>query len=355
VREFWYTPAQACAPASCAVTPNILLAIGPGQWQVRAWRSSGAGAWTAPVAFESTDSAPGVATLISPLSPVTIATPSFAWNAVLGTSYYLLRVTDRDHVIVDRWYRPAAAACPLGTGICTVSPGILLKAGAVTWNVLTWNAVGYGPWSATREFLVEIADPAALAPAAVSPTGTISTDVTYRWTAVSGALSYRLSISNNGGAPAYWWFTPAAASCDAFVCSASPQAALLNGAAQWQVQAWTTIGYGPWSPLVALIVNIPAPPAPVLIAPVGAAGSSSPLFRWNASAGTVWYYIRTYDATGLRFDRWLTPLQAGCASGGVCSFNAGVTLVNGAGSWQVIAWNPTGYSPWSSTMIFVVP
>jgi len=221
--------------------------------------------------------------------------------------------------------------------------------------VLTWNAVGYGPWSATREFLVEIADPAALAPAAVSPTGTISTDVTYRWTAVSGALSYRLSISNNGGAPAYWWFTPAAASCDAFVCSASPQAALLNGAAQWQVQAWTTIGYGPWSPLVALIVNIPAPPAPVLIAPVGAAGSSSPLFRWNASAGTVWYYIRTYDATGLRFDRWLTPLQAGCASGGVCSFNAGVTLVNGAGSWQVIAWNPTGYSPWSSTMIFVVP
>jgi hypothetical protein len=60
-------------------------------------------------------------------------------------------VTDRDHVIVDRWYRPAAAACPLGTGVCTVSPGILLKAGAVTWNVLTWNAAGYGPWSATRD------------------------------------------------------------------------------------------------------------------------------------------------------------------------------------------------------------
>jgi len=69
----------------------------------------------------------------------------------------------------------------------------------------------------------------------------------------------------------------------------------------------------------------------------------------------MWYYIKTYDATGLRFDRWLTPLQVGCASGGVCSFNAGVTLVSGAGSWQVIAWNPTGYSAWSPSTAFVVP
>ena len=48
VREFWYTPSQACASAPCAVTPNVLLAIGPAQWRVRAWRTSGAGAWTAP-------------------------------------------------------------------------------------------------------------------------------------------------------------------------------------------------------------------------------------------------------------------------------------------------------------------
>jgi hypothetical protein len=356
VREFWYTPALACASATCAVTPNVLLAIGPARWQVRAWRASGAGAWMSPVAFEPTDSVPSAAMLVSPLDSVATGTPSFAWNAVLGTSYYLLRVTDRDHVIVDRWYRPAAAACPLGTGICIASPGILLKAGAVTWNVLTWNASGYGPWSATRGFLVEVADPAALAPAALSPTGAISTNVMYRWTAVSGTLSYRLSIGNNGGAPAYWWFTPAAAGCNTTTeCNAVPQIALLNGTAQWQVQAWTTIGYGPWSPLVALTVNIPAPPAPTLVSPSGAAGSSSPLFRWNASASAVLYYIRTYDSTGLRFDRWLTPLQVGCTSGGVCTFNAGVTLVNGAGSWQVIAWNATGYSPWSSTMAFVVP
>jgi hypothetical protein len=266
-------------------------------------------------------------------------------------------VTDRDNVTVDRWYLPAAAGCPLGTGTCIASPGIALKAGAATWRVLTWNGSGYGPWSATREFLVEIADATAAAPAAVSPTGAIvSTNIPYRWTAVAGAISYRLSIRNNGGAPLHWWYTPAAAGCDAMPeCNAVPQVALLNGTAQWQVQVWTNSGYGPWSPPVDLTVNIPAPLAPTVVSPSGPAGSISPPFRWNASATATLYYIRAFDPTGLRVDNWLTPSQVGCASGGVCTFNGGVTLRSGAGSWQVIAWNPTGYSPWSTTLAFVVP
>ena len=340
------------------MTPNELLALGPAQWKVRAWRTSGAGAWSAPpVSFETTSSTPGKATLVSPLTQVTTVTPSFTWNAVLGTSYYLLRVTDRDNLSVDRWYVPSAAGCPLGTGTCTASPGIALKAGKASWKVLTYNGSGYGPWSDTREFLVEIADPAALTPATVSPTGVIvTTNVTYRWTATTGALSYRLSIRNNGGGPTYWWYSPTAAGCQAAAeCSAVPSINLLNGTADWQVQAWTTIGYGAWSPSVALTVNIPAPPAPTLVSPSGPAGSASPAYRWNVSANATLYYIRVYDVTGLRIDKWLNPGEAGCASGGVCTLNSGVTLTSGAGSWQMIAWNPTGYSPWSSTMAFIIP
>jgi hypothetical protein len=284
-------------------------------------------------------------------------TPSFTWNAVVGTSYYLLRVTDRDNVSVERWYLPSAAGCPLGSGTCTASPGIALKAGAANWKVLTWNGSGYGPWSATREFLIEVADPAAVTPVALGPTGAIvSANVTYRWTAATGALSYRLSIRNNGGAPTYWWVSPAGAGCAAASeCSTLLQVALLNGTAEWQVQAWTATGYGPWSPSVALGVNISAPPATTLLSPDGAAGSNSPLFRWNAAANATLYYVKAFDASGLRVDRWLTPSQVGCANGGVCTLNAGVTLAKGAGSWQVLGWNPTGYSPWSSTLLFVVP
>jgi hypothetical protein len=358
VREFWYSPSQACPSTPCSVTPNVVLAVGPAQWKVRAWRISGYGAWpAAPVAFDATDSTPGAATLVSPLSTVTTVTPSFTWNAVIGAGYYMLRVTDRDNVTVDRWYLPAAVGCPLGAGICAASPGIPLKAGVATWKVLTWNGSGYGPWSETREFLVEIADPAALTPDALGPTGAIvNTNVTYRWTAVAGAIAYRLSIRNNGGAPISWWYTAAAAGCDATAeCNAIPQVALINGTAQWQVQAWTNTGYGQWSPLISVTVDIPAPPAPTLVSPDGASGTTSPLFLWNASARAMLYYIRAYDSTGLRIDRWLTPSVLGCASGDVCTLNAGDTLTSGAGSWQVIAWNPSGYSPWSSTLAFVVP
>jgi hypothetical protein len=103
---------------------------------------------------------------------VITTTPSFIWNAVLDTSYYLLRLTDRDNVSVDRWYRPGDAGCPVGTGLCTVSPGVSMKAGWASWKILTWNASGYGPWSDTGDFLVQIADPALL----IELTGTATDD-----------------------------------------------------------------------------------------------------------------------------------------------------------------------------------
>src|SRR6185503_4906836 len=357
VREYWYTPAEACAATSCAVTPNTAVATGLGTWRVRAWRASGVGAWSALVSFDAADSLPGKVTLVSPTGSVTTSTPSFTWLAMPTTSYYLLNVTDRDNVTYERWYRPADVGCALGTGTCAVAPGIVLKAGAASWKVLTWNGKGYGPWSDTRDILIEIADASAPVPLTVSPTGTInSTTVPYRWTSVNGALNYRLSIRNNGGAPTYLWFTPAAAGCAAGgECVVTPVITLANGNAEWQVQAWTNNGYGAWSAIVAVTVNITAPTVPVLISPVGTLSTATPQLRWTASDNATLYYTRVFNSTGQRVDRWLSPAQVGCAAGGVCTFSPGVALASGAGSWQVIAYNPTGYSPWSTTMTFLVP
>jgi hypothetical protein len=273
------------------------------------------------------------------------------------SSSYLLNVTDRDDVTYERWYRPGDVGCALGIGTCSVSPGIVLKAGTASWKVLTWNGSGYGPWSDTRDILIEIADASAPAPLTVSPTGTInSTTVPYRWTSVAGAVNYRLSIRNNGGAPTYLWFTPAAAGCGAGGdCGVTPQITLTNGTAEWQVQAWTNNGYGAWSSLVAITVNIAAPSTPVLVSPNGTLATAAPQLRWNASDNATLYYARLFDSTGQRIDKWLSPAQVGCATGGVCTLNAGVTLASGAGSWQVIAWNPAGYSEWSSPIAFTVP
>jgi hypothetical protein len=44
----------------------------------------------------------------------------------------------------------------------------------------------------------------------------------------------------------------------------------------------------------------------------------------------------------------------GCASGGTCSYSPSVALSTGTAEWRVLAWNPTGYSSWSSTLLFTV-
>ncbi len=104
-----------------------------------------------------------------------------------------------------------------------------------------------------------------------------------------------------------------------------------------------------------LTVNVAAPSTPVLVSPNGTLGTAAPQLRWNASNDSTLYYVRLFDSSGQRIDKWLSPSQAGCATGGVCTLNAGVTLSGGGGSWQVIAWNTSGYSPWSATMFFTVP
>lgn len=355
-RESWHSAALVC-PDSCSVSPNVTVAIGPGQWKVRAWSTSGAGDWSAPLGFDASSSKPGKAEPVSPAAAVTSTAPTFTWNAVTGTSYYLLRIVDRESVTIDRWYRPADAGCPLGSGSCSASPGIDIATGPALWRVLTWNASGYGPWSDPRNFSVDIADPLAPVPATIGPTGTINNpNATYSWVRVAGAIGYRLSLNNNGGPAWYWWYTPAGAACDTDdECSVTPLAGLANGTANWQVQSWTDAGHSDWSPLISLTVDIAPPAAPVPTSPNGAAGSATPSFTWDASANATYYYVRIHDATGLRVDRWLTPSQVGCLGGSACTFSPGVTLASGPGTWRVLAWNSGGYSPWSASLAFDVP
>jgi spore germination cell wall hydrolase CwlJ-like protein len=358
-RDFWYTPAQACPSSPCGVTPNVLLAIGPAQWRTRAWSAVGASAWTAPLSFDVANAAPGKATLIAPAGAIASQTPTFTWHAVLGVNYYLLKVSDADNVSVERWYRPSDVGCPLGTGICSASPSISVLPGPAEWQVITWNAIGYGPWSDPQPFVVDIADLTILGgsatPTPISPTGSITTiHPAYRWSAHASAKRYRLSLRINGGTATQLWFTRTAAACNAVDCQVQPNITLQSGTAEWQVQMWTNNGHGNWSAVVPLTVNIAVPPAPELVSPSGVT-SPSPSFVWESSANADYYYVRVSDATGLRIDQWLKPEEVGCFSEAAnCTLTAGVTLNNGAGSWEALAWNATGYSPWSPALGFVV-
>ena len=93
---------------------------------------------------------------------------------------------------------------------------------------------------------------------------------------------------------------------------------------------------------------------PERLAPDGPTGPS-PTFTWTASENVTYYYIRVSDVAGTRVDQWLTPIQVGCSSGsGTCTFSPAVVLNAGVARWQVLAWSPSGYSPWSSLLAFTV-
>jgi hypothetical protein len=223
--------------------------------------------------------------------------------------------------------------------------------------VIAYDQAGYDPWSGVQDFAIDVADAAAPVPQPLGPSGATATaNPTYTWTAVPSAVFYRLSIRSNGGTPSLWWYSPLEAGCQSgTTCSATPQANLQNGTADWRVQSWTSAGHSDFSAALSLTVGSAAAPSmPALVSPTGTT-TASPQFVWNASANATYYYIHVRDVTGLRVDRWLKPEQVGCASGTVCTLDAGVTLTSGAGTWEVIAWNPAGYSGWTPTISFTVP
>jgi hypothetical protein len=300
---------------------------------------------------------PGAASPLSPTGTIIVTAPAFSWSAVPFASYYALSITDSNAASPTVvWYTPAQAGCGSGTGACSTPAPRTLNPGLVTWGVITWNASGYGPWSTMANVVLEVADASVPTPATVAPFGPIATRVpTYSWSSVSSATWYQISVKDALNVVREYWYTPAQACVSS--CAATPNVLLSSGQAQWKVRAWRISGAGAWSGSVSFITAdaASAPPAPTLVSPSGAAGSKSPSFRWNAASSATLYYVMANDSTGSRVASWLTPSQVGCASGGVCTLNTGVTFTSGAGSWQVIAWNPTGYSPWSLPMTFIIP
>jgi len=124
------------------------LVSGAYAWYVLTWNSSGAGAWSAGLAFTVASTAlPAAATQVSPSGTISGA-PTYTWNAVSNASLYFLYVNGD-----LTWYLPGEAGCGSGTGTCSVA-GAALPSGGHTWYVLTYNSNGVGPWSTGMGFTV---------------------------------------------------------------------------------------------------------------------------------------------------------------------------------------------------------
>jgi M6 family metalloprotease-like protein len=155
----WYTAAQAgctSGAGTCSVTPTTSLANGAGKWWIRTWNSTAYGSWSLPKSFKLTagNTTPGAVTLISPSGSITDSTPTYTWNAVSNSTWYYLWANDSTGNVIKKWYTAVQAGCTSGTGTCSITPTTTLANGAGKWWIRTWNTIGYGLWSAGKNFNV---------------------------------------------------------------------------------------------------------------------------------------------------------------------------------------------------------
>jgi hypothetical protein len=253
----WYTAAQAGCPSgtgTCSVTPTTALATGSATWWIQTWNSFGYGPWSSGMPFNvSIGGSPSpAATLISPSGTISTNTPTYTWNAVSNSTWYYLWVNDSaTSAKIQTWYTSAQAGCPFGIGTCSVTPTTTLATGSATWWILTWNEVGYGPWSSGTPFNISTGGGAPPAATLISPSGTISTNTpTYTWNAVSNSTWYYLWVNDSAtAAKIQTWYTAAQAGCGSGTgtCSVTPSTTLASGSATWWIQTWNSFDYGPWS------------------------------------------------------------------------------------------------------------
>jgi len=153
----WYSPTQAgCSlgiGSTCSITPTSALTGGSYTWQILPYNSAGVGPWSAPLSFSlPVPLPPDQVTLIAPSGTISTSTPTYSWNAVSDVELYYLYVNGPMGNEISSWYSPTQAGCSSGTGTCSIDTGKFLTGGPHTWQVLSYNSVGTGPWSAEMSF-----------------------------------------------------------------------------------------------------------------------------------------------------------------------------------------------------------
>ena len=150
----WYTAsAVGCAngEATCSITPVTTLADGDAKWWIRTYNAAGNGPWSTAKNF-FIGGAPIATTLNVPSGNIVDSTPTYNWNAIPNSSWYLLSVNDSTGNVIQQWYTASAVGCANGEATCSITPSTTLNAGAGQWRVRTYNTAGNGPWSAFTSF-----------------------------------------------------------------------------------------------------------------------------------------------------------------------------------------------------------
>ncbi len=240
-----------CSASTCTLIPQgVTLNYSPNHfWRVRARNSGGWSQWTDPIRFDYVDAIPEPISSVSPIGDITTSEPSYVWQDVGNAIEYQVLIHDRflrETVFNERLL--ASEVCSAGN--CSNTPqGIALNFSANHfWRIRARNSGGWNEWSDPIRFNYLDIPPAA--PAAIGPTGTLTTaNPMYEWTPEDNALEYQLIIRDQVLQTIIYNERHVGSEvCSETVCGVTPTTATLSDGNNhfWRVRGMNSGGWGEW-------------------------------------------------------------------------------------------------------------
>lgn len=263
------------------------------------------------------------ATLVYPSGNISpIRKPTFTWNSVdRATDYYVL-IYRNGKAFSHKWVKEA-----------NYVPDEELKSGNYKWWIRSYNADGYGPWSAEMQFEITYKSPEEID--IISPRGVQETaNFDYEWSTDIASTWYRLVIHRNDKEyKDKWYYTGVTTGVVDYVGGEHTL-----GKYKWWIQPWGPDGLGPWSAGTEFSYGVPIPITP--IDNIHTYGSHE--FSWTGDLTIPWYQLsvqrdkKNYDTKWVQSTNWIFATR----------------LPYGKYKWWVRSWKDNVYSPWSDATEF---
>jgi hypothetical protein len=251
-------------------TPAQPLTLGDTYvWWVAAVNSQGSG-WDSALTFRIAPTASG------PSGAIGTILPTFAWTSVTGADHYYLYVSDQTTG------KPLVNNSNVSGTSFTLTQALTLG-----HNYEWWVAAVSGNTTAWTSGL-----PFSVAPTLIGPGGLITTDQpTFTWTAVTGAASYELYVSDQQTGPVLDLKNLTGTS----LTLSAAQALTPGHQFTWYVAAVSGQSTGWSSPLVFSVAPLAAP-TPILPPDKSSINTDQPTFTWSAVAGAASYELYISDS-----------------------------------------------------------
>jgi hypothetical protein len=262
-----YTASNICIAGTCSVNAGVNLVSNRSYaWWVAArydiYSTAAWGPWSNGLNFIPSI-APGKPTTITPTGIITgTLTPAYRWSDVGGAVSYALLVYDMETFAV-KIFTSYTASSICSAGFCQVTPtgsaNTLINGRAYGWFVAALSYAGASQWSDGKVF-IPFVTPSA--PTLISPTGTATNPVTYRWNKVQGVTAYYVLVLRSTGTQYVGTWVSATSVCGATTCQYTPGGSLPVGTYFWWVASGNPAGTSGYSSSLAFSITSAPSPAP---------------------------------------------------------------------------------------------